>query len=328
MRTATQFEYLDRDALLSGVVEWIVKESPILQMLGFNSIQGNSYKYDVELTLPTATWSTTGDIITESSGTVEQRSTSIYTLIQNCRTDKTKIALNSTQDPEQIDIKAGAKAMAHEFERCFILGQTSTLSNSKQFKGILRILAELESASTTDLDAVNNSQVIANSATSAALTMAKIDELIDAIKGGKPDILLTDRYTRRKITGLQRASGSGMTMTQPNEFGLIMPTYDGIPIVVSDWMPYNVQDGSSSVLAIASYDASATYASGYDNGMIIAMKFGEQDVTGLDAGAMTHERHEFSESYNAVTNRFVWNVGLACFKKYSLAALINIDVDA
>jgi hypothetical protein len=328
MRTLTQYEYLDRDAILSGVVEWIVKESPILKMLPFKAIQGNSYKYNVELTLPAASWVSTGDVITESSGTVEQRSTDIYTMIQNCRTDKGAIVLNSTQNPETADIFAGAKAMAHEFEKQFILGQTSTLSSSKQFKGLLRILAEFESTSTTDLDEANNSQVIANSATSAALTMAKMDELVDAIKPGKPDLLLMSRIVHRKLAALQRASGSGVVMTDPGEFGLSMPTYDRIPIYISDFMPDNIQDGSGSALTIASYNPAATYASGYDNGIILAMKLGDQDVTGLNAGEMKHEREEFSETYNAITNRFIWYCGAACFKKYSLAALINIDVDA
>jgi HK97 family phage major capsid protein len=305
-------------------------ESEILQRLNFKSIQGNSYKYDVELTLPTAVWSTTGDKIGESSGEVEQRTTNIFTLIQNCRTDKGKIALNSTQNPENEDIRAGAKAMAHEFEKQFILGQTSTQSNPKSFKGLMRILAEMETQTTTDLDgaAGSNSQVIANSATSGALTMAKVDELIDAIKGGKPDMLLMSRLSRRKLSALQRASGSGVVMTEPNQFGLRVPTYDGIPIVISDWMPDNIQDGSGSALAIASYDPNVAYASGYDNGIIFALKIGDQDVTGLNAGEMTHERETFSEDYNAITNRFVWYMGLACFKKYSLAGLINIDVDA
>jgi hypothetical protein len=330
MKTLTQYEYLDRDAILSGVVEWIVKESPILQMLPFKAIQGNSYKYNVETALPTASWVSTGDLITESSGTNEQRSTDIYTMIQNCRTDKGAIVLNSTQNPETIDIFSGAKAMAHEFEKNFILGQTSTLSNSKQFKGLLRIIAELEGATVTDLDgaAGQNSQVVANSATSAALTMAKMDELIDAIKGGKPDMLLMSRLARRKLSALQRASGSGVVMTDPNDYGLRMPTYDGIPIVVSDWVPDNLQDSSGSVLTIASYNPATTYGEGYDNSAIFAIKLGEQDVTGLNAGEMKHEREEFSETYNAITNRFIWYCGMACFKKYSLAVLTGIDVDA
>jgi hypothetical protein len=326
MKTLTQYEYLDRDGILSGVVEWIVKESPILQMLPFKAIQGNSYKYNVETALPTASWLTVGDIITESSGTSEQRSTDIYTLIQNCYTDKSAIALNSTQNPEAIDIAAGAKAMAHEFEKTLILGQTSTTSSAKQFKGLLRMIAELETATTTDLDGLNNSQAIPNHATSGAPTQANMDILVDAIKPGKPDCLLMSRRARRALNVVQRASGSTIVMTEIGDFGLKVPSYDGIPILVSDFIPDNIQDASTSVLAIASYDQSVARASTYYNTAIFALKFGEQDFTGLQAGEMKHEREEFVESYNAICNRFIWYVGAACFKKYSVAALCNVLV--
>ena len=33
MQTLTQYEYLDRDMILRGVVDWLVKESPLLGIL-------------------------------------------------------------------------------------------------------------------------------------------------------------------------------------------------------------------------------------------------------------------------------------------------------
>jgi len=216
--------------------------------------------------------------------------------------------------------------MAHEWERNFILGQTSTLSNAKQFKGLLRIIAELESAATTDLDGLNNSQVIPNHATSGAPTMANMDILVDAIKTGKPDCLLMSKRARRALNVLQRASGSAVVMTEIGNFGLKVPSYDGIPILVSEFIPDNMYDGATSVTTIATYDPSAARGTNYYNTVIFAMKFGEQDVTGLQAGEMTHERETFSETYNAITNRFTWYCGAACFKKYSLAALTNVLV--
>ncbi|MBU2177561.1 MAG: phage major capsid protein, partial [Gammaproteobacteria bacterium] len=209
MQTLTQYEYLDRDMILKGVCEWIVKESPMLAKLPFFGVQGNSYKYNVELTLPSASWLTVGDQISESTGTFEPRTTDIYTMIANAYTDKSKIALNATQDPETVDVTMAAKAMAHEFEKTLIIGQTSVDSNAKQFKGLLRIIAEFESSTTTDLDGVNNSQVIVANETSGALTTILMDELIDAVKPGKPDFLLMSRHARRKLNALQRASGGG-----------------------------------------------------------------------------------------------------------------------
>jgi hypothetical protein len=327
MKTLTQYEYLDRDAILSGVMEWIVKESPILQMLPFKSIQGNSYKYNVELTQPTSSWLTVGDTITESSGTTEQRSTDIYTLVQNCYTDKSAIALNSTQNPETVDIQAGAKSMAHEFEKTLVLGQTTTTSTTKQFKGLMRIIAEMESATTTDLDGLVNEQVIPNHATSGAPTVANMDILIDAIKPGKPDCLMMSRRARRALNVLQRASGSGTQLTEIGQFGLFVPSYDGIPIVVNEFIPDNMYDADgSSVTAIATYNQSVARATNYKNTIIFALKFGDQDFCGLQAGEMKHEREEFVEDYNAICNRFIWYVGAACFKKYSVAALTNVLV--
>ena len=328
MLTKVQYEYLKHDLVLAGVWDTIVKESPILQRLPFKSIDNNIIKYNVELTMPTVSWLQPGDQITENTGTFQQRTTNVYTLIGDADTDKSMIAMNPLQNPESIDIEAKAKAMAHTFELAFIMGQTTTTSNSKEFKGLLRILAELESPTTTDLDALNNSQVIVVHASSGALTMPYMDELIDQIRPGKPDMLLMSRRARRKLNALQRASGSAVVMTELKEFGLSVPSYDDIPIFVSDWVPDNIQDGASSVLAIANYDQSVVRASGYDSTVIFAMKVSEEDVTGLQAGGMTHERETFIEGKNVIRNRFSWNVSAMCKKKYSLAALININPDS
>jgi hypothetical protein len=187
------------------------------------------------------------------------------------------------------------------------------------------MLAELESATTTDLDGINNSQVVPMSATSVALTMAKMDELLDAVKPGKASALLMSKRMSRWLTALSRASGSsGLMLVDSKLFGMAMPSYDGVPIYESDWIPDNLPDGSSSVLTISTYDQSVTRASGYDNSIIFALKIGEDDVTGLQAGNMTHERETFVEDYNAIRNRFSWNVSAMCKKKFSLAALINV----
>lgn len=325
MQTLVQYEYLDRDQILKGVAEWIVKESPILKALSMKSIQGNSLKYNVELTLPTASWLTVGDLIPESTGTYEQRSTDIYTMVGDADTDKSAIALNATQDPEAVDIAAKAKAMAHEYEQAFITGRTSIQSSAKQFKGILLTLGELESATTVDLDSPNNEQVISVHATSGPLSMAYMDQLIDQIKPGKPDLLLMSRRSRQKLNALQRAAGSGVLMVDSKEFGLRMPSYDTIPIMASDFLLDNYQDGAANILDIANYDRSKTRAAGFDNTVIFALQLGEDKVTGLHAGEMTHERETFVEKKNVIRNRFTWYCGAACFKKYSLAALINVQ---
>jgi len=325
MLSKVQSDYLKSDLVLAGVWDTIVKESPLTQALPFKAVNNDIIKYNVELTMPTVSWLQPKDQITENTGTIAQRTTNIYTLIGDADTDKSMIAMNPLQNPESTDIEAKAKAMSHAFERAFIYGQTTTLSSDKEFKGLMRMLAELESATIDDLDGINNSQVIPMSATSAALTMAKMDELLDAIKPGKASALLMSRRMSRWLTGLSRASGSsGLMLIDSKLFGMVMPSYDGVPIYESDWIPDNLPDGVTSVLTISTYDQSTTRASGADNSIIFALKIGEDEVTGLQAGNMTHERETFVEDYNAIRNRFSWNVSAMCKKKFSLAALINV----
>ncbi|KKK78374.1 hypothetical protein LCGC14_2844200 [marine sediment metagenome] len=332
MLTKTMYDYLKANLVLAGVWATIVKENPITQALNFMPVNNNIIQYNVELTMPTVSWLQPRDQITENTGTFEQRTTNIYTLLGDADTDKSMIAMNPLQNPESVDIMAKAKAMAHAFELAFIFGQTTTLSNAKEFKGLMRILAELESAATTDLDGVNNSQVItkaitgiANHDSSIALTMPMMDWLIAAIKPGKPDALLMSRRMRIWLNALSRASGtSGLTMQESKLFGLNMTFYDEIPIYISDWIPDNLPDGSSNVVTISSYNQATTRAGGNDNSIIFALKMSEEDVTGLQAGNLTHEREAFVEDYNAIRNRFSWNVSLMNKKKFSLAALVNI----
>jgi len=327
MLTKAQSDLLRADLVLSGVWDTIVKESPLTAALPFKAVNNDVIKYNVELTMPTVSWLQPKDQITENTGTVAQRTTNMYTIIGDADTDKSMIAMNPLQNPESVDIEAKAKAMAHAFERAFIFGQTSTDSSTKEYKGLLRMLAELEEATgaATDLDGINNSQVVPGHATSAVLTTAMMDELIDRIKPGKPDALLMSRRMRRWLNALSRASGSsGLMLTDSALFGLKMIHYDEIPIYVSDWVPDNLPDASSSVLTISTYNQATTRASTLDNSIIFALKLGEDDVTGLQAGAMTHERETFVEDYNAIRNRFSWNVSAMCKKKFSLAALINV----
>jgi len=324
MHTLTQYEYLDRDMILKGVVDWMIKESPLIGVLPMMDIKGNSLKYNVSTALPTASWTTVGTQLSETTGTFVQRSTDIFTLIQTAYTDKSKIKLNATQDPEAIDAALAAQAMAQTLERAFILGRTTADTNSLEFKGLLKIIAELETTTTTDLDATNNDQVVAMSATSNDLDMVTVDLLVDTVKPGKPDLLLMSRRTRRRLNILSRASGGGIEMTESKLFGTHMSHYDGIPIYVSDWILDNCNIGSSSAWDIAAYDESVTRTTNYNCTYILALQLGEDKVTGLQAGEMVHERETFVEDYNAIANRYTMLVGLAGFKKYSMAALINI----
>lgn len=322
--TLTEYGYLSTDMILKGIVETIVKESPILQKMPFKEIQGNSLKYNLETVLAKAAWYNVNEQWAESTPQWNQRSVGLAILGDNADVDQfAQQTLSNVQDQEAAIIELTAKAIAHEFERCFLYGGTTTTSNAKEFKGLLQIIAEFEGTSVTDLDSVNNTQVIANHATSAALTLAKLDELIDAVKPGKPDLLIMSRRTRRYVNSLARtASGSPLQWRQ-GEFGNFIEMYNGIDIGINDFVADNLPDSSSSVCAIASYDYDGARGSGVDNSPIFAVKFGENGLCGLQNGGITTEDIGKLENKDAIRKRIKWYCGAACFNKFAAAVLIS-----
>ncbi|MCK4964460.1 MAG: phage major capsid protein, partial [Dehalococcoidia bacterium] len=54
--TLTEAAKLSTDILLTGIMETIVKDSPVLQRLPFIEVVGNGLTYNQELTLPVVAW--------------------------------------------------------------------------------------------------------------------------------------------------------------------------------------------------------------------------------------------------------------------------------
>ena len=84
-------------------------------------------------------------------------------------------------------------------------------------------------------------------ANGAALTLDKLDELIDLVKPGRPDALCMAKRTRRKLSSLRRASGN-LLETDVDAFGRRALFYDGIPILVDDFLPVNEVEGASGAV--------------------------------------------------------------------------------
>ena len=105
---------------------------------------------------------------------------------------------SNIMDVESAIIELTAKAIRHELEDKFIYGDNTGVPN--QFDGLIKLIAT----------GTASDQLIAMGATGAALTLTKIDELIDAVKGGKPDMLMMSRRSRRKIAALARAAGNNL----------------------------------------------------------------------------------------------------------------------
>ncbi len=301
--TLAEAAKLSNDVLLKGVIETIVKESPILQKLPFIDITGNALTYNRENAMASAAFYDVGDAWAESTPTFTQVTASLKILGGDADVDNyVKATRQNVQDIEAAVIELKAKAVKHKFEDNFVYGDTAV--DAKSWDGIRKLI------DTTGA----GSQVATMGGTGATLTLAKLDELIDVIKPGKPDLLLLSRRTRRKVTSLMRALSS--LEVRQNEFGDFVELYNGIPLAINDWI-------LDTHTLVGGYETAVTGAS---NSTIYALKFGEGNLIGIQGpGGLTVERLGSLETKDASRTRIKWYCSLALFSKLAVGALIGVQ---
>ena len=302
--TLTEASKLSNDILLRGVVETVIKDSPVLQQMPFIEVMGNSLTYNRENALPDIDFYDVGDDWNESTPTFEQKTANLKIIGGDADVDNFLRATRSNvQDLEAAIIEMKAKALRHKFEEIFIYGDSET--NTKQFDGIRKLI---------DTETESN-RVIAVSASGGALSLDDLDELIDAVKGDKPDMLLMSRRSRRKINSLVRGNGS-MLATDRDKWGNFIQLWDSIPIGVNDWIldTHIVADGVE------------TATTGGDCSAIYAIQFGEGALCGLSSpGFLQVEPIGQLENKDASRTRVKWYCSMALFSSVKAAALIGVQ---
>jgi len=302
--TLAEASKLSNDVLLQGVVETVVKDSPVLQQLPFIEIVGNGLTYNQENALPSIDFYDVGDTWDESTPTFEQKTANLKIMGGDADIDNfLKATRSNVQDLEASIIELKAKALKQKFEEVFIYGDS--VVSSKQFDGLKNLI---DTASAGD-------QVIAMGATGATLTLDKLDELIDAVKGGKPDMLLMSRRSRRKLNTLVRAAG-GMMDTDRDNWGNFVQLWDGIAIGVNDWI-------LDTHVIIDSLEDDTT---GGSCSTIYAVQFGEGALCGLtNPGFLQVDPIGPLENKDASRTRVKWYCSLALFSSVKAAALIGVQ---
>src|SRR3990167_3661042 len=157
MQTKTVYQQFDKDLIVSGYFDWMLENNPLIARLHAMESKGNGIKYNVKTARGNASWVQPNDTITSTAGTFAQRSAAIYRLAKQCDVDRGQLKVNSTQDLEAIEIKESADDAGFEVTERMVHGGTTTSTSENQPKGILELIAELESEATTDLDAGSNS---------------------------------------------------------------------------------------------------------------------------------------------------------------------------
>ncbi len=286
---------LSNDMLVRGVIETIVKESTILSYLPFMEVTGTAVHYNRESTMPAVSFYTPGDTWTEATPTYSAQTAELKILGGDADVDNfLQATYTDTNDIEAEIIASRAKAIAHKFSDTFFNGDPGV--DTKSFSGLKTLTPA--------------GQTLSMGTNGASLTLARIDELIDAVMPGKPEILVMSKRTRRKLKDLRRTSGSVLE-TSVNQFGERIESYDGIPVVVDDFIPDSETQGTGTALS-----------------SIYALKFGQgAGLMGLEHGGIRIETVGELETKDATRTRIKWYCGLALFSTLGVARLAGVTAE-
>jgi HK97 family phage major capsid protein len=290
--TLAEASKLSNDVLLTGVIETIIKDSPILQSLPFIEIVGNGLTYNRENAAATAAFYDVADTWTESTPTFTQITTVLKIVGGDADIDNFLLSTRSNvQDLEAAVVQLKAKAVQQKFEDTFVNGDTGV--DAKSFDGIDKLC--------------DAGQTVSMGTNGGTLTLPKLDEVIDLVKGGKPDVLLMSKRTRRTLNNLARTSG-GFLEADRNEFGQMVQFYDGIPVGICDYISDAKTVGTSN-------DCSTVYA----------VRLGEGALAGLTSpGGLQVERVGSLETKDATRTRIKWYCSMALFNTLKLSKLIGV----
>lgn len=162
------------------------------------------------------------------------------------------------------------------------------------------------------------SQNVTMGATSGGIvpTMAKVDTMLSYLDVVPGRTFIYSNYTPFQVMAtLARTNGTGQQNIQwvPDQFGVLQPTYAGIPWIV-------LRDGKGTdLLSVVETDTATTGGSATS---IYAVTYGEEMFTGFQSAAPTVEGA--LDGTNFKTSRLDWYPGIAPVRPRSVVRLNNV----
>lgn len=294
----TEAEKLSQEDMLRGVIEEIIYQDDLLALMPFSRTDGKALVYIREKTNSEGVFLDVNEVVPEGASEVEEVTTKLRIIAGDVDVDK---FLNETMSDKNsqiaLQIALKAKGMSTAFRRALVQGDS--VANTKSFDGIAKIVT-----------ATGN--FFEAGANGSAISLSMIDELVDKLKGRRPDALMMRTGTLRALKALWRmAGGNTGSLLQIDNFGLSVPQHDGIPIIVNDFIPSNIAQGTTA-----------------NTCSIYALRLNEVDgLHGLYGGASAGVRVEdigTVQNKDATRTRLKWYCGLALKSTASLAAIKGI----
>jgi len=313
MPTLSEYQKLANDDVTAGIFDNIITASELAPFLQFKSFSGNSLVYNRESTLGAAATHQVGDIWSDTEPTYTQKTASLTTVgIQHPLDRFAMQTVDNVQSQEAVLLSKMSKSIARKLEDLLLNGNSGAVSTEPE--GLTSLL--ISDSRLLMMDDGSTPSTIAGDETE--LTIDRLDAMIDMIELGKPDFLMMNKTMRRKITSLARATGSGVILNSADMFGHQYTLYNGIPIVINDYISNSEQ-----------YENSAGWASSSAT-TIYALKTGEekQGWTVIHNGAVLDpdiQRLGTKVDKNEDTYRMVVYLNAVLYSAKVCAGLAGID---
>lgn len=291
--TLLEASKLSTDVLQKGVIETFARNSAVLELLPFMEIEGNSYKFNIEKSLPTVAYRDVNQGYTENTGEVEQKSVGLVILGGDSDVDKFLVQTRgNVNDIRAVHTSMKAKALTRQFTKSFFHGDSAV--NPLEFNGI----ASYVRGTAQDID---NAE--------ATISLAKLHELLDAVEGGA-DVLFMSKAMRREIQKVLEGQNHYIQVGK-DAFGRPVEMFGDVPIrtVEDELLPFTVKAGGVKATS-----------------EIYALKFGAMEhVSGLRNGGVSVRDLGELDTLPVYRTRIEFYCGLAIFKEKSIARLSKVS---
>lgn len=287
------------DVYKQGVIEMFASMSDVLVALPFEGIQGNAMKYNREETLPGIGFRGVNEGFNESTGVLNPMVESLFIAGGDLDVDRF-IVQTQGEGQRIIHEQMKLKQLADTWTTKFIKGDSAT--DPREFDGLQVRLG--------------GNQLIAagSTANGTALSLAKLDELIDAVD--QPTHLIMSKAMKRRLSAAARNSSvAGYVTYSVDELGRRVMRYNDIPILVA----YS-NNGGTEILPFteAATSGTATATS------IYCVGFGEGKLTGIQNGGIDVRDLGELEAKPVYRTRVEWYAGIAMYHGRAAARLWSI----
>ena len=324
MWTLAEFSKIETDVLRKSVIDTLLMESNLMELCPWETIGQLSVGVIRIQDLPSVGFRRINAGYTESTGHFEQNMEQIGLLGGDIDTDKAIArAKNTVADARAIQQTLMLKAMAYKFNDEFVNG-LPVLGAPLEFKGVRERVDNIVAEGYTGqkVDAACAGVGFNNSSTTRHAFLDKLDQLIYAIAGHKPDFLFMNAKTLLAVRSLLRREK--LLDTTKDMFDRLVDVYMGARLV-----DIGVKANQTTEI-ITNDETSAGADSDCDeHTSIYAVKFAIGEMTwGIQEYPLEVEDLGELEAKPSYRTRVDWPLGLATIDPRSLGRLYGVIPDA